>query len=309
MLILLYGEDDFRLGRKLNEIVKEYKVKHSSGLDLAIFDNDLDFEKVREKIESISMFNEKKLIVLKNIFGNLDFEEVFFGYSKKRKLKNNQDVIVVLYHSGKLAVSGLKRKVSMSEEFKPLKGMELSNWIKKEIGNNNGIISNAGAQKLASFVGNDLWRANNEINKLLSYKINQEITLEDIDLLVGAKIDNNIFNTLDALANQDKKNAFKLLHKHLSQGENEIYLLTMFIYQIRNLLKLKDLIESGTPFYSLANKSGLHPFVVKKSSYVLRNFSLDQLKRIYHLLLEFELKLKSGRIDGLTALDLLAMEI
>jgi DNA polymerase-3 subunit delta len=301
MLILLYGEDTFRLKQKLDEIVGSYKAKHSSGLDLAFFDS--DFDKVKEKIEAVSMFNEKKLIVLKNIFGNLDFEESFFEYAKKNKLKNNQEVIVVLCQFGKLAASGYKRKMSMSEEFKPLNGIELVNWIKKKG------INNLAAQKLAAFVGNDLWRMNNEIDKLLSYKAGKEITADDIDLLVGAKIDNNIFQTLDALANKDRKTALKLLHQHLSEGENEIYLLTMFIYQIRNLLKLKDLMESGTPPYSLAAKSGLHPFVVKKSVQVLKNFSLDQLKKIYHYLAEFDLELKTGRIDGLSVLDLLVMSI
>ncbi len=301
MLILLYGEDTFRLKRKLDEIVGGYKAKHSIGLDLAFFD-DSDFEKVKEKIEAVSMFNEKKLIVLKDIFSNLDFEESFFEYIKKNKLKNNQEVIVVLCQFGKLAASSYKRKMSMSEEFKPLKGIELVNWIKKKG------INNLVAQKLAAFVGNDLWQMDNEIEKLLSYKAGEEITADDVDLLIGAKIDNNIFQTLDALANQDKKTALKLLHQHLSEGENEIYLLTMFIYQIRNLLKLKDLMENGVPFYSLAPKSGLHPFVVQKSSQVLRNFSLDQLKKVYHRLSEVDLELKTGRMDGLSALDLLVME-
>lgn len=301
MLILLYGEDTFRLKQKLDEIVGTYKAKHSSGLDLAFFES--DFEKVKEKIEAVSMFNEKKLIILKDILGNLDFEENFFEYAKKNKLKNSQEAIIVLCQFGKLAASAYKRKMSMSEEFKPLNGTELVSWVRKKG------LNNPAAQKLAAFVGNDLWRMENEINKLLSYKKGGEIAAEDIDLLVGAKIDNNIFQTLDALANQDKKTAFKLLHQHLSEGENEIYLLTMFVYQIRNLLRLKDLIEVGVPFYSLAAKSGLHPFVVKKSSQVLKNFSLERLKNVFRRLAEVERELKTGRIDGLSALDLLVMSI
>ena len=305
MIILLYGEDTFRQQQKLKGIIKEYQTKHKTGLNLVHFrEENLDFDKLKEKIEAISMFDEKKLIILENIFNNKDFQENFFEYAKKNKLKDNQDVIVVLPQEGKLALTGLKSQLSLSEEFKPLTERQLVNWVKNRININQGAV-----QKLISFVGNNLWQLDNEINKLVSYKTNQQINQEDVDLLVKAKMDVNIFKTIDALAQKDKKTALRLLHEHLEQGENEIYLFSMFVYQMRTLLKLKDLMEKGTPFYNLAKKSGLHPFVVKKSCHQLKGFSLEQLKKNYQRLLEIELALKKGRIDGPTALDMLVVEI
>jgi DNA polymerase-3 subunit delta len=323
MIILLYGEDGFRSRQKLNEIIKEYRAKHQSGLDLVRFrEGGLDFDKFKQKVEAVSMFDEKKLIILENVLKNKSFQEEFSAYVKKNKLKDNQDVIVVLYQEGKLTSPSLKRQASMFQEFKLLAGMDLVNWIKKQAAKNKTSIGQEAVKKLIAYVGNDLWQLNNELNKLICFRSwtpnrsptpkeasEEIITEQDIDLLVKAKMDVNIFKTIDALAQRDKKTAFKLLHEHLKQGENEIYLLSMFVYQVRTLLKLKDLIEKGTPFYSLAKKAGLHPFVVKKSSEQLRNFTLDQLKRIYQRLLEIELKIKVGRIDGPTALDLLIAEI
>jgi DNA polymerase-3 subunit delta len=310
MIILLYGEDTFRSRQKLNEIIKEYQAKHQSGLNLMRFrEGGLNFDKVKEKIEAVSMFNEKKLIILENIFKNKKFQEEFFQYTKKNKLKDNQDIIIVIHQEGKLTIPNLKSQLSMFEEFKPLEGVSLVNWLKKEVAKNKGEISQEAAKKLVAYVGNDLWQMSNEVNKLISYKANKLISEEDIDLLVKAKMDVNIFRTLDAVAQRDKKTALRLLHEHLSQGENEIYLFSMFIYQVRSLLKLKDLTEKGVPFYALAKQSGLHPFVVKKSWSQIRNFSLDQLKKIYRRLLAIELALKTGRLDGPTALDMLVAEI
>lgn len=305
MIILLYGEDNFRLNQKLNEIINSYKVKHQSGLDFACFREDSNLDEVKLKIESVSMFNEKKLIVLKNVFDNENLQEDFFQYAREKKLKASQNEIVTLYQEGKLAVSGFKRKVSMLEEFKPLTGNNLTIWIRNEVNRRGGAISLRAAQNLADFVGNDLWQMHNEINKLLNYQTQQEITENEVILLVGAKIDSNIFKMLDALAYQNRKNALRLLHEHLNKGDNEIYLFTMLIYQMRNLIRLKDLINNKVPIYALASKSGLHPFVVKKSTQVLNNFSLDYLKQLYRRLLTIDLQLKSGRVDGLTALDLL----
>jgi len=62
MLILLYGEDGFRSRQKLNEIIKQYQDKNQIGLSLIRFkENDLDIDKIRQNIESVSMFDEKKI--------------------------------------------------------------------------------------------------------------------------------------------------------------------------------------------------------------------------------------------------------
>jgi len=129
---------------------------------------------------------------------------------------------------------------------------------------------------LAFYLGNDLWQMNREITKLIHYQ--PKITSESIDLLVKPKIEPNIFQAIDALGEKNKKTALKLLYQHLEKGDNEIYLLTMLAYQFRNLIKLKSLIEQNTPYYNLAKKAKLHPFVVKKTSAQLKNFSLNELK-------------------------------
>lgn len=310
MLILLYGEDGYRLRQKLKEIKENYQAKHQSGLSLAFFrESDLDLDRVKEKIEAVSMFDEKKLIILENPFKNKNFQKDFFDYVKTRKLKDDQEVIIVICHEDKLAVSKIKNKLSMLEEFPLLKGPALVNWAKKEFKENGASINSEALKKLIAYIGNDLWRLNGEIGKLTSYSDGKEVREEDIDLLVKANLDTNIFKTLDALARRDKPAALRLIHEHLEEGDNEMYLLSMLAYQIRSLIRLKDLIARGEPYYSLAKKSGLHPYVVKKSSDQLRNFTLDGLKNIYRRLAEIDFKIKVGLTDGPTALDLLIAEI
>jgi len=310
MIILLYGEDTYRLKKKIKEIISEYKNKHQSGLSFARFnEKELDFNKFEEKVEAVSMFSEKKLIVLENLFNEKEFKEDLFKYIKKNKLKDNQDLIIVLSQEGKLAASTLKSKVSMFEEFIPLKGASLLNWIKKDVSQNTGSIDSGAVNELSFRVGSDLWQMSGEISKLISYKKNQLITKEDVILMVKAGIGLNIFATIDALASRNKKTALRLFHQHLNQGENENYLFSMFVYQMRNLLKIKDLIEKGIPFPSLAAKSGLHPFIVRKTSQQAASFDLNQLKKMYHRLLEIEMKTKTGRIDILIAMDLFVTEI
>jgi len=197
----------------------------------------------------------------------------------------------------------------MAECFDNLTGTKLADWVKKEIQNSGGSISAEAIEKLINFVGPDLWQMHNEVNKLISFKVDKIITEKDIDLLVKSKYDPNIFATIDALAAKNKNLAYKLMHEHLEQGENEIYILTMFIYQFRNLLQIKNLIDSGVPSDGLAKKTGLHPFVIKKSWSQMRNFSQDVLRKIYERLLNLDIAIKRGKIEPQTALDLIVAEI
>jgi len=306
MLIFLYGPDTFRSHQKLTEIIDQYKKANQAGLDLVWF-SELDFNKLKLKIESVSMFSEKKLIILDNIF-----EEILLDYLKENKLQNSQEIILVFYQTDQpdkrtKLFKFLSQKPTIAQNFELLTGANLDNWIKKEILNQQGQIDKLALDKLIFFVGSDLWQLKNEINKLLAY--DKKITSQNIDLLVKGKIEINIFDTIDALAQRDKKKALRLLHRHLNQGENQIYLFTMLIYQLRNLLKLKDLEQKGIAYYNLAKATGLHPFVIKKSFSQLRNFSLQQLKNLYHRLLDIDIAIKSGQLDQQLALDLLIAEI
>ena len=83
----------------------------------------------------------------------------------------------------------------------------------------------------------------------------------------------------------------------------------MINFQLRNLLIIKDLIEKKTPYYSILKESGLHPFVAKKTFQQAGKFSIEELKKIYQKLFQADLDIKTGKVDGQTALDLLIAEV
>jgi DNA polymerase-3 subunit delta len=315
MIIFLYGPDTFRSGQKLKEIETNYKAKHKSGLNFQSFDwTSSVLDEVKNILSSFSMFDEKKLIIIKNACGAAKGDqEKLVEILEEKKALQDENVIAVFYEAGRPEkgelFSWLVKKVKMSECFENLSGAKLVAWVKKEIERSGSQIEAAALEKLVSFVGADLWQMQNEVNKLISFKDNKLITEADVDLLVKSKYDPNIFATIDALAARNKNLAYKLMHQHLSQGENEIYILTMFVYQFRNLLQIKSLIESGIQSGALAKKTGLHPFVIKKSWSQLRNFSLDVLKKIYERLLKLDIAIKRGKIEPQTALDLIVGEI
>jgi DNA polymerase-3 subunit delta len=286
--------------------------KNKEGSSLSVFDfsqKDWNIEEIILGISSGGLFSLKKLVIIKNIiFVKKDLEnEKFEKFLKNEAKKEKSDLILVFWEGEKIKKGDkmykLLRKIAKCQEFEALEGAKLKNWIAGEIGKSDMTISSAAVEKLVIFVGNDLNLLSREIEKLATYKNKGEITGEDVDLLVKSKIDTDIFKTVDALARGDKKTALKMLHDHLEDGEDPFYLLSMYFYQFRNLVKVKPLAEKNMLPAEISSRLKMHPFVARKSLEQSRNFSWSKLKSLYDQLCEIDFESKTGKTDIKMALD------
>lgn len=307
MLIFLYGPDSYRSQKKLEEMVKSYKEVHKKGLSLIFFDGeDLDFKNLGNELKTTSMFKEKKFMIIKNALANKKFKEDFLENAEK--FKKSEDLF--LFYEGKDAdkrdsLFKYLIKYAKSQEFSLLSGVKLENWLKKYFADHRALVELFALKKFIFYIGNDLWQLKNEADKLINYAKGRKISLDDIALLAKPKIENDIFETIDSLAQKRKDKALYLLHKHLEKGDSPLYLLTMINFQFRNLLIVRDLIEKKVQPFEVAKRSGLHPFVAKKTFWQAEKFTLLQLKKIYHKIFQIDLSIKTGKIDPETALDVL----
>lgn len=109
-------------------------------------------------------------------------------------------------------------------------------------------------------------------------------------------IPKHVFGFLDALGYKNKEKSFLELHRLLDQGEAPVYLLTMIVWQVRNLLKVKLSLNGGP-------KPKMNPFVLRKAKSQVKNFEEEELVGIFHKLLEAEIELKTTRLDPVLVLD------
>ncbi len=304
MIIFLYGPDTYRSQQKLKEIVEHYKKIHKSWLSLKYFDAKEDsLEDLLDWLKQSPMFKEKKLVVLKNAL----------KFANHLKPLAKSDHIILFFEESTAFVKFQDAKV---QKFEFLQGGELRKWVKKEFDKLGAHPELKAIEKLISFVGSDSWRLSNEIKKLSSYTHNisafaetsshltprpaWQVSVKDVELLVRPKVETDIFETIDAVAEKNKKEALSLLKKHLQKGDSPVYLLAMINYQFRNLLLAKS-----KGFERLK----LHPFVARKSIAQARLFTADELKKIYRKIFEADLNIKTGKMEPKTALDLLISEI
>jgi DNA polymerase-3 subunit delta len=311
MLYFIYGQDSYRSRKKIEEIVGEYKRIHMSGLNFMFVDaKEREFEDFLNSFKISPMFAEKKLVILKNVFSNKNFQEKFLENFKK--IKDIKDIIIIFEEEKadeRTKLFKTLKKEAKCQEFSFLSEANLKKWIENEFKRRGAKIDFQAENFLLNIVGNNLWQMENEIKKLVCFKKGQIIKKEDIDLHIKPKIENDIFKTIEALAAKNKKQALFYIHNHIESGDNEIYILSMIAYQFRNLLIVKELIDKGTPHYAIAQKSGLNPFVVKKTFYLCNKFSLEQLKKIYKKIFQTDLDIKSGKIHSELALDMFIAEI
>jgi len=314
MIIFLYGPDTYRSKQKLNEIIEHYKKIHKSGLSLIFFDFKEDsFEDFRDAFKSFSMFKEKKLMVLKNLFFNSKIENDFL--KNLREISRPKEIILIYEEEidENTPLAKELKKEAKFQKFNLLEGIFLKNWVKREFQKYSARIEPEALNLLLDFVGNDLWQMENEIKKLVNYSPGKEIKRKDIELLVKPKIETDIFKTIDAIAAKNKRKALFLMKEHLEKGDSPAYLLAMINFQFRNLLIIKS-SELRRELYTndmriLSEKLKMHPYVIRKAIQQSKKFSLEELKKIYQKIFQVDLGIKTGKIDPETALDLLIAEI
>jgi len=105
MIIFLHGEDSYRRGAKLSDVVQQYRAKHAQ-MDMKEFDleeNPEDWVKAKDFLEQPSMFVEAKLLVVKEA-DSVDTKE--WVAALKREI--NAEKIFVVVVNAKKPIAKLK---------------------------------------------------------------------------------------------------------------------------------------------------------------------------------------------------------
>ncbi len=318
MITFLYGENSFFSSEKLSQIRKEFGKKNIDCMAFDVSEKSIFFGDFVNAFNSDSLFCKEKVIILKNIFlsKDKDFQEKILDF-----FNNNPDVIndkkttIIIWEGNTPRKSdGLFKfliKNANSKEFKKMNLHDLEKWIGDQFLKNKKQVSRSVIKKIAMGANGDIWRISNEIKKILNYKLAEEkIGREDVDLMMNFDVDVNIFETIEVLLNNDKKKALQFLIKQLRSGTDPFYILSMYIYQCRNLLKMMDLYSHGiTNQYEIAKITKLHPFIVQKSLLQLRNVNLMRLKNIYNKLEKIDKNTKTGNVNIKLALTMFVVTV
>ena len=304
MIIFLYGPDSYRLKQNSQIVLDNYRKKYPAGIffkfDLADTD---EIAKAEDTVKGGSLFGEIKLLVLKNVFSNKAGSDRMGELIKTQNLLKEKNIVLLLVENqegkelakNKTLFTLLAGKDNMVRNIEYLEGEKLTKWIKNEFALRKCFIELDAIKELIATVGNESRSLMNEIDKLCNFKVNGVIKREDVALLGFKKMDLNIFDFVDAIAGKNKARAYEILFKEIKNGQDPYYLLTMIVYQFRNLIIVKDLQKQGCSELEITRKTKIHPFVVKKA--VKSPIKFDEAVRTYGRLLAMDTGFKMGQIN------------
>jgi DNA polymerase-3 subunit delta len=177
--------------------------------------------------------------------------------------------------------------------FKKLYQNQLPEFVQNYFSDKGYKAEHTGIQVLCEYVGNDLSRLSNEIDKLLIGKSSEEtISTDYIMSRVGISREYNIFELQKALITRNSPKVFQIVHYFQANTKRNPVIVTIaFFYSFFSKLLVaayaKDKSERG-----LVSELKISPYVAKDYSSTLNQYSAGQIQRAITLIKTADLKLK-----------------
>lgn len=311
MIILLYGSNRYLLKQKLNEIVERYRQKHQ-GLNLVRFDaQEESFSSFWQQIRQPSMFVNRRLTIIENVFQGEEFKKQF----KKQVdyLDQKQEIVVAwsvaerTKKTDRDLIEKVKKTGQVQEFAKPTKD-QTRNWLKELSQRHQIFLSDELSEQLVDYVRDD-WQRGPEAIKRLAASQNQAETISSLQIQDEAFQEINIFQLTGAIAQGLKGQALTLVHRFFFQGGRPEQLLPVIVYQFRQLLAVRDLIEKGYNYYQVRRLSGVPPFVFSRVYAQAEQLDRRKITEIYQQLFRLDYQIKTGQIDFRTGFDLFIAKV
>lgn len=312
MLIFVYGDDSFRVQEKARELQTAFQKKFDpTGLNFASFGADAKPGEVLQAVQSLPFMSQKRMVVIRDLVASTkkDGEETWAALAK-----TPESSIVVLWETAdaktvekKPLYATLKAGADVhAYPFPILEGAALSKWASDRVRARGGQIASDALNELCDRVGGDLWQMDNEIGKLVAYASGRAIVHADVDELVRATFEGEIFALVDAVSRKQGAQAVKLLQQERWSGASDFQIFGMLARQVRILLGARALLDADPRASSqeLANDMNVHPFVAQKALDQARKFTFADLRAVHDMLFAYDAGMKSGYLDAELAVDL-----
>jgi DNA polymerase-3 subunit delta len=246
-----------------------------------VYGKDVDHRAIIDEARQFPLMSDRRVIIVREAQEMKTLKDLA-DYAKKPV----PHTILVLVHKHKSFDKRLALAKALSDqvvfESKKLYDNQLPAWI---LGYAKSIqlgIDDKMAQILADYLGNDLSKIANELDKLaLSQGRGVKISLEVIQDQIGISKEFNVFELQKALGEKNKAKAF-LIAKYFADNPKEnpiqVTVLNLFNYFQKAMVAAQYQAEGDMV---LQKKLGLTTsFFVKDYRVVARNFSLKKIREI-----------------------------
>lgn len=296
----LQGEEPYYIDQITDFIEDHCLTETEKGFNQTImYGKDVAVNQIVSAARRFPMMSERQVVIVKEAKDIQDINKDEGQSLLMNYLENPVPSTVLVFAHKHKKVDGRKPlskalgKKSVLLTTTKLRDYEVPKWIEgfaKEKGFNIGYQS---VQLLAEYLGNNLERLSNEINKIaINLKDGEEITPEHIQKYVGINKDYNVFELQKAISTGDVLKVNRIVNYFAANiRANSIIpmIAVLFSYYTKLLLlhSAKDKSESG-----LARAMGLPPFVVKEYKVAAARYPIQKVMQSISFLREADLRSK-----------------
>lgn len=295
-IYFLFGDEAFYID-KIVEIIENKVLTESEKAfnQQILYGKDVQVGQVIESAMRLPMMANYQVVIIKEAQQLENIEELS-GY-----LKNpTKSTILVLAYKHKnpdkrktFFKEIIKHPDSVALESKAIRDYEVVDWIRAYVQKKGLNFTPKAIEILAEFLGNDMSKIVNEVDKLLLIKgDDKNINEDDIEKNIGASKDYNIFELTNALGHRDSYKSSLIIKYFMANPKNiflpaALGLITAFFQKVW-LTKFTGAMSDK----ELAKVIQIHPFIAKEYKKYARNYTLKQLENIFILITDYDAKSK-----------------
>jgi DNA polymerase-3 subunit delta len=290
----LHGEEPFFIDEITNVILENVLQEHERDFNQTIiYGKDAELMSLVSELKGYPMMSERKLVVLKEAqdFAKLEDLESYFNSPV------DSTIFVIAYkyknYDSRKKLVKLAEKQGVVFKSDKIKEYALGDWILKYVKTKGYGLSSKACSLLVEFLGNDLGRIVNEIEKL-SIILEAGTTINEVHIEenIGISKDYNIFELTNALAVRDVVKANRIVNyfEQNPKATNIVVVIPQIFRFFVQLLRIHFLSNKSAE--GVASGLKVHPFVAKELINASKQFDPRKIAANIAILQEYDLKSK-----------------
>ncbi len=305
----LMGDESYFIDKIAQFIGKHVLSEEEKGFNqLILYGKEVSIEDVISNAKRYPMMSEKQVIIVREAQHLSRTIEKLSSYIEQPQ---RSTVLVICYKFNRLDKRKKLFKILQQSEAvlfdsKKLYENQVAEWIRKMLKGKGYAISHKSAALLVEFLGTDLSRINNELEKLqLVLPKDSEITPETIEKHIGISKDYNNFELRKAIGEKDFLKATKIMGYFARNPRDNPFVVTVTLLHnfFSQLLQYHGLQDHSPK--NVASTLRINPYFVSEIQTAARNYPMKKVSKIVSYLREMDLKGKGVGAINLSQEDLL----
>ncbi|MFS4455598.1 DNA polymerase III subunit delta [Maribacter sp. 2304DJ31-5] len=307
-IYFLFGEEPYFIDKISDFIANQVLTEEEKGFNqMVLYGKDVSIDDLVSNAKRYPMMSERQVVIVKEAQHLSRTIEQLSSY-----VENPQEttVLVICYKYKKLdkrkKLFKIIQKNGVLFESKKLYENQVSEWLRKNLLSSGYSISHKAAILLVEYLGTDLSRINNELEKLkLVLPKQTEIIPRHIEEHIGISKDYNNFELKKAIGERNVLKATKIITYFAQNPKDNPFVLTVtllhsFFSQLLQYHGLKDHSPKN-----VASTLRINPYFVNEFQTAAKNYPMKKVSKIVSSLREMDLKGKGVGTNNQHQADLL----